>query len=207
VTRALEKVAVFITRGSAGGRQLLLFEHPYAGIQIPVGTVDPGETPEQAALREAHEETRLTGFARLESLGHEDQILPEGFRAVIETTTVYVWPDPTSFDWVTFPRGMWAQLNRSQDGYSHITFEEPDDAVNPQYASYAITGWVPDRTLSKRQRRHFFRMETSKETADCWTVYTDGHHSTLFWALLGALPPIIPPQDQWLTFLRRRITF
>jgi hypothetical protein len=98
-------------------------------------------------------------------------------------------------------------LNRAQDGYSHITFEEPDDAVDPQYASYAITGWVPDRTLSDRQRRHFFHMETSAETADRWTVYTDGHRFTLFWVLLTELPPIIPPQDQWLAFLRRRIAF
>jgi 8-oxo-dGTP pyrophosphatase MutT (NUDIX family) len=106
----LEKVAVFITRGSEGGRQLLLIEHPYAGIQIPAGTVDPGETPEQAAVRETHEETGLSVFSTIDSLGCEEQTLPEGFRAVIETTTVYARPDPTSFDWVAFPRGMLGAL-------------------------------------------------------------------------------------------------
>lgn len=207
MTQPLEKVTVFITRASAPERQLLLFEHPYAGVQIPAGTVDPGETPEQAALREANEETGLSSFAMVESLGNEEQNLPEGWRAVIETTTVYARPDPTSFDWVTFPRGMWVRLNRVQDGYSHIAFEEPDDVVNPQYTSYAITGWVPGRTLSERQRRHFFHVAYAHESTDQWTVYTDSHHYRLFWASLTDLPQIIPPQDQWLAFLRKRFTF
>jgi hypothetical protein len=50
-------------------------------------------------------------------------------------------------------------------------------------------------------------MECAEESADRWTVYTDNHHFTLFWALLTELPPIIPPQDQWLEFLRKRISF
>lgn len=56
-----QKVFAYITRG----RKLLVFEHPFspeAGIQVPAGTVEPDEKPEDAVLREAHEETNLTAL-------------------------------------------------------------------------------------------------------------------------------------------------
>lgn len=40
-------------------QSLLCFEHPLAGKQIPKGTVDCGESAEQACLRELTEETGL----------------------------------------------------------------------------------------------------------------------------------------------------
>jgi 8-oxo-dGTP diphosphatase len=45
--------------------QLLLFTHPLspeAGIQAPAGTLEDGEEPEAGVLREAMEETGLTGL-------------------------------------------------------------------------------------------------------------------------------------------------
>jgi 8-oxo-dGTP pyrophosphatase MutT (NUDIX family) len=53
-------------------RRLLVFEHidhPEAGIQVPAGTIAPGETPESAVLREAYEETGLAGLALVGLLG------------------------------------------------------------------------------------------------------------------------------------------
>jgi 8-oxo-dGTP diphosphatase len=60
----IDKVITYIT---AQGR-LLLFRQPEAlnaGLQVPGGTVEPGESLEQAALREAFEETGLSDL-RLE---------------------------------------------------------------------------------------------------------------------------------------------
>jgi ADP-ribose pyrophosphatase YjhB (NUDIX family) len=57
MTTGIEKVTAFVTRTLNGRRELLLFQHPYAGIQIPAGTVEPGEAPEAAAIRETQEET------------------------------------------------------------------------------------------------------------------------------------------------------
>lgn len=56
------KVYAYITHGN----RLLVFEQPgkpEAGIQVPGGTIEAGESPEAAALREAGEET---GLARLQ---------------------------------------------------------------------------------------------------------------------------------------------
>jgi ADP-ribose pyrophosphatase YjhB (NUDIX family) len=53
---------------------LLLFRHvddPAAGIQVPAGTIKPGEAPAAAALREAREETGLDGLTLVSCLGEQ----------------------------------------------------------------------------------------------------------------------------------------
>ena len=47
----VHKVAAFVTRGDGPERELLVFRHPRAGIQLPAGTVEAGEAIEVAALR------------------------------------------------------------------------------------------------------------------------------------------------------------
>ncbi len=40
---------------------ILVFRHPLAGVQLVKGTIEPGERPEAAALRELHEESGIRG--------------------------------------------------------------------------------------------------------------------------------------------------
>jgi 8-oxo-dGTP pyrophosphatase MutT (NUDIX family) len=70
----VHKVAALITRGEGAERELLVFRHPSAGIQLPAGTVELAEEIEAAALREVREETGLTEVvitARLGTLSEE----------------------------------------------------------------------------------------------------------------------------------------
>ena len=65
MTQAKQKVQCYITRERTGKQQVLVFEHidfPEAGVQVPAGTIDPGEDPERAALREAWEESGVEGL-------------------------------------------------------------------------------------------------------------------------------------------------
>ena len=52
---AIEKVVTFITRETKDGLELLFFKHPYAFNQLIAGTVDEGETPDEAVLRDGDE--------------------------------------------------------------------------------------------------------------------------------------------------------
>ncbi len=54
------------------GDRLLLLRHvhaPEAGVQVPAGTVEPGESPDEGVLREAQEETGLDGLTIRRFLG------------------------------------------------------------------------------------------------------------------------------------------
>jgi len=69
----VSKVICYVTKGG----KLLVFRHTdysfeEVGIQVPAGTMKPGETPEQAALREVREETGLEGFDNVTFLGTAD---------------------------------------------------------------------------------------------------------------------------------------
>ena len=195
----LEKVTAFVTRSGPTGQELLLFRHPHAGIQLPAGTVEERETPEQAVLREAMEETGLSNLRLGSLLGRHEQALPENFHAVLRSTTVYSRADPMGFDWARIPRGFWVRLERSQDGYAQVTYEEWDRWPERNWATYRITGWVPEDALGKMQRRTYFHLTVDGAAPDGeWTVQIDNHRFRLFWAPLAALPPLVEPQSEWL---------
>ena len=204
MSNVLGKVTAFVTRQSKRGSELLLFRHPHAGIQIPAGTVEPGEMPEQAALREGAEETGLPDLSICEHLGCQERRLPPEQRAILDTTTVYARPDVTSFGWVHIPRGIRVALTgRHADGFSQVTYDEEDRYPDPQYLTMSITGWVPDEALADTQKRDFFRLTCPAQTEETWTVFTDNHLFTLFWSPLHALPQIVEPQRKWLEYLFR----
>lgn len=71
----LEKVTAFVLPPGEARREVLVFRHPTAGVQLPAGTVEEGEAPEAAVLREVFEETGIT--ARLiKKLGVEESPTP-----------------------------------------------------------------------------------------------------------------------------------
>ncbi|MHB1318020.1 MAG: NUDIX hydrolase [Anaerolineae bacterium] len=76
-TVAIQKTAAYITRNE----RLLVFRHvvfPEAGLQVPGGTLAPGESPLSGALREAIEETGLSGLVQVAYLGSRTYTFGEG---------------------------------------------------------------------------------------------------------------------------------
>ena len=68
MTRTIPKAFAYVIRRG----RLLVFRQPEAlqlGLQVPAGTIDENETPEQAVLREAREETGLDGLRIVKKLG------------------------------------------------------------------------------------------------------------------------------------------
>jgi 8-oxo-dGTP diphosphatase len=82
MTRTLRKAMAYITRGD----ELLIFRHPdypEAGLQVPAGTVEDGETPEAAVMREAFEETGLADLQLIGALGEQVRDMVEAGKGEI----------------------------------------------------------------------------------------------------------------------------
>jgi 8-oxo-dGTP pyrophosphatase MutT (NUDIX family) len=202
MSKIIQKVTAFVTRPTKEGLELLLLKHPYAGIQIPAGTVED-ESPEEAVLREVAEETGIGSATICRTLGSNAGSLPEGQRIILVPTKVYARPDLTSFDWAYLRKGIQVTVNRQERGFSQITYEEPDRVPEPSFITMSITGWVPDGVLADAWERHFYQLEYTGPSQERWTAFSDNHTFTLFWAPLSNLPDIIPPQDKWLAYLHR----
>ncbi|MDG5471316.1 NUDIX domain-containing protein [Jeotgalibacillus sp. ET6] len=69
----IKKAYGYVTRVKEGKTQVLVFQHPIpeAGIQIPKGTVQAGESTHHAVIREIEEETGLRNV-QVEKLLGED---------------------------------------------------------------------------------------------------------------------------------------
>jgi 8-oxo-dGTP pyrophosphatase MutT (NUDIX family) len=201
MTPLVQKVTAFITRSTGAVTQLLLFRHPYAGIQLPAGTVEPGEVPEEAVLREAEEETGLDGLTLRQLLGREEINLPQPHYLVADRTPVYARPSGSSFNWAALSRGIAVRVERRVGKWCQVTYLEYDKVPEPDYVTYQITGWVPEGVLAPGSCRFFYHLLCSQATPERWSVETDGHRFILFWAPVDALPDLVPLQQRWLAYL------
>ena len=203
----IQKVTAFIVRESGGVKELLVFKHPTAGIQIPAGTVEAGEDLKTAVKREVYEETGLQSVEIEEYLGCFENELAEGERIIAETTQVYIEPDLNAMPYKEkLTKGLTVNYHSIQEDFTHISYIEYDKHPNPTCICYNITGWVPNENVSDRKTRHFFLLSTQEDTEDIWELKSDrGHIFQLYWTPLSPKPDIIPPQDRWLDFVYDRI--
>ena len=123
----ITKVLAYITRLAATGkRELLVFDHrddPDAGTQVPAGTVDEGESIEDALHREIEEETGLQGCI------------------IASKLAVYDWQHPISGN--THERHVYhlAAPEGTSDTWAWI---ETDGGQKPEHEGYLfLFRWVP----------------------------------------------------------------
>ncbi|GLV60681.1 DNA mismatch repair protein MutT [Dictyobacter sp. S3.2.2.5] len=95
-----QKVFAYITHQ----QRLLLFAHtfiPEAGIQVPAGTLEPGEQPESGVLREAFEETGLSGLLLDRLLGIHERDMSDFGNNEIHRRYFYhlIYPKPVQARW------------------------------------------------------------------------------------------------------------
>ena len=99
-----QRVVAYVTRERAGRMELLTIEHrdlPEAGIQVPAGRLEHGESLESGLLRELAEETGLTGARVVRELpGFEATYRNfcdnHAFHLVAETETPKTWEHEVS---------------------------------------------------------------------------------------------------------------
>lgn len=185
--------------------RLLLIKHPFVGFELPAGTVEEGEEPLVAAIREVSEETAVTNITLKKELGVMDISLPEGMASLTSTCTIYSRPDETSFGWATIPRSAWVSILRQSGDWSQINYSEPDCLPNKNYDTYSITGWVRSEKLASKQKRHFYHFVSNDMSDQEWSVFSDCHTFRVGWHRLDSLPDLAPPQDKWLKFALERM--
>ncbi|MYB66215.1 NUDIX domain-containing protein [Candidatus Poribacteria bacterium] len=206
---SIEKVSAFITQKRNEVESLLVFKHPTAGIQIPAGSVEPGEDIQTTAIRETYEETGLQ-HAKIEAyLGCMENELDAHQRIITHTTKVYIKPDLNAVPYKEkLTRGLTVDYRATHKNFTHVTYIEYafDEHFKPKCIDYIIDGWVPTENLSAQKRRHFFHLSTEEKTADTWQLKSDRDYIFMpFWAPLKPKPHLIPPQDKWLDFVYEKL--
>jgi 8-oxo-dGTP pyrophosphatase MutT (NUDIX family) len=211
---ALEKVTVFVTRGgpASGARELLVFRHPHAGVQLPAGTVEEGEPAEAAARRETWEETGLTDVAVVAHLGSRAEPLPSDLRAVLCRVTLLQYPAPDappvpSPPWfLGLRRGLFVRQISRRGDWAEVAYEEYDGPAHRAAGpTRAVAGWVPADAITPTVVRHFYHLTPTAPTPDAWVQSAEEweHRFELFWVPLASDTATIvedmnPTQAGWL---------
>ena len=209
MSEIVQKVTAFIIRERNGIKELLVFKHPTAGIQIPAGTVEAGEDLETAVKREVYEETGLQSVEIEDYLGCFENELEDNERIIAETTEVYSEPNLTAIPYKRkLSKGLTVDYHFTWADFTHVSYieYEYDQFYEPICIDTNITGWVPNENISAQKKRHFFQLTTQEETADAWELKGDqGHIFKPYWTPLSPKPNIITPQDKWLDFVYEKI--
>jgi 8-oxo-dGTP pyrophosphatase MutT (NUDIX family) len=209
----LGKVTAFVIRQKYSQRELLVFAHPTAGIQIPAGTVEEGETFEHAVLREVHEETGLEHVQLLNVLAESSYSLKRNRHAFLQASPLFCEPSLASEhidigygDGSLFHRGMVVSLNGQEEGWSEVTHEGYNFNVSPPKVQFSVRGWVPSRYLTAQLNRHFFLLAPTQETPDTWEHLADGRYLfRLYWVPLIPKPQLMGLQDEWLNLVHNQL--
>jgi 8-oxo-dGTP pyrophosphatase MutT (NUDIX family) len=186
----IEKATAMVVRRAADGLELLLFRHPgmrqgqEATIQFPAGTVEAGEGPEAAAVRELREETGLEAVEVVSTLAVLDE--PPGKREAVLLT-----PTPVGERMLT--RGMPVHVLEEVDSRAHIRYGE--DRV-----------WVSAGDLTRERTRYLVLLRLTGPVQEAWTSRCDcGAALECRWAPIDGNEGIAPTQAVWLEAVRDKL--
>lgn len=207
MSETIVKVSAFITRETKIGRELLVFKHPTAGIQIPAGTVDEAEDIETAAKRESREETGLRVPNVEKYLGCFENELKDTERIIARKTKVYIEPSLSAIPYAEkLTRGLTVDYHSTSRGFSHISYIEYNILRKSMSILRNITGWIPNQNLSYQKTRHFFHLSTQEKTKNAWQLKSDrGYIFQPYWTPLKPKPQVVAPQSKWLDFVYEKI--
>jgi 8-oxo-dGTP pyrophosphatase MutT (NUDIX family) len=168
----LQKVAILCIRRES---RILVFRHDRGGVQLPAGTVDPGEDIATAAVRELQEETGLlvpsvTALFSLEEYGEDDERVVTAdlpLRAAPDTNSPIVMPSL----WRT-----WVRVRGTVEEFARVAVEMWDLDHVPATRTVSVEGFVPASALRRHQLRHVFHAVAPDDVRECWEVFAENQY-------------------------------
>ena len=194
----IEKVAAFVTRDSESGEtnspELLVFRHgnPLAGIQVPAGTVEIGESPQDAVLREVAEEAGLVDLL----------LVGEPLRTSLELGADEWYLDLNS--------GGREAMSAHDLASPHVRIAGESGTevlLNSKLSSGAPYEFWASRTVITRDvRRWLFHLIAGQDSEDRWERAFDTHQSwSFYWVPVTDDPGLEPTQQLWFELMRPRL--
>lgn len=183
MTAVIEKVTACVTRRSVSGEpNLLVFQTHDRSVQVPAGSVEPGEEISAAATREVTEETGLTGIRLVRFLGSISVELKDG-TTMLYKDSMLRGRKATGRVW---PRSQWVNVTRRIGSFSEIVIDSTDK------------GWVPTDSLADRMDRFFYHFEITRPTQERWTVQEKGKlPCECYWVSLLQVPTLDHEPRVW----------
>ena len=170
----LHKVAVLCVRAN---RELLVFEHTGGGVQVPAGTVEPGEDIAIAAVRELAEETGMvvgsvTHLFSIEEQGDPDErVVAADVPLLAEPRESAAFVKPSL--WRT-----WVRVRECGEEFTRVAVESWDLDRSPPVRTKSIDGFVLSAALLRSQQRHiFYAVAPVTALADTWEVFAEGMYT------------------------------
>lgn len=195
----LGKVTAYVTRGAGNDRELLVFQHPTAGVQVPAGTVERGEAFDDAALREACEETGIARLTIVRMLGERMRVMPGEMRGVLETVDLRAAPfSDAATTGERLRNGLPVRVIEQSGGYARVSYEERDYTIDPPPVTLRTEGWAPSSAFTRTEVRRFYHMTPDVETPERWTVEDEGRVLELYWAPLSQAIGLFGVHGEWL---------
>ncbi|MGL5930645.1 MAG: NUDIX hydrolase [Dermatophilaceae bacterium] len=182
--RTTQKVVCYVVREG----RLLVLKHAdeawdESGLQVPAGSIEPGETPEDAALRETFEETGLTALRLVRKVGESrydmtpyrsethhrhvfhlevDETTPERWVSVEEDTSDGSGPKRFECYWIPVAQGhvlsggLGALLGRLLPETPEVSSVAAESDLEAGYADLAVArkrAGLAERRVTDRRRR------------------------------------------------------
>jgi 8-oxo-dGTP pyrophosphatase MutT (NUDIX family) len=194
------KVTCFVTRGSGARAELLVFWHTGAGVQVPAGTVEDGESFDEGALREAFEETALPRLEPIAHLGSRTYELTDGWAGLRRDLQLRSRPaaDSALARW-TLDRGLKVRVVQQRPGFARVAYAEEDVDSPDGVLSARFEGWVAAEDLFQRLERHFYHFRAPEDAPREWQVTENGvHQFHLYWLPLVPKPALVESNQAWL---------